>query len=390
MNTNAISNNGNPNFNDISEMQKYLDRLRQLTEVRRMAELEQRAAQDVLQSGYGGPSSGVNDLMPSAVYGGQAGFGLKNNPGLGPPREMYEQQRMMMDGQGHTATFGMGSSGGGGSGSAGSGSGSVSGGGIGSGHPLDQGLGLATADSKIGYKNTEQTGYVTKNEFRNLQGSVNQLVEMMTAQLMLQSTSPQQAHSRGGGIPLHSVAGGGGGFDPYLSAIGNQSNYLASLMAKKQHSTMRNNMNANSPSINGINSMFSAYPSIQPGFSPNLAQQIPGIPNPYLAQQQQQQLQQQQQQQQLAQNIITVRSRPATANPDIKPSPNEQQAVTDDSKNSNNGDERVSIFDENAYANAYMENLVSEFKAFHWKIQNWDQLEKRVTSDTFECGGHTW
>jgi len=33
---------------------------------------------------------------------------------------------------------------------------------------------------------------------------------------------------------------------------------------------------------------------------------------------------------------------------------------------------------------------VKEFKAFHWKLQGWEKLERRLTGSEFDCGGHKW
>ncbi|KAJ2715813.1 ubiquitin-specific protease ubp15 [Coemansia spiralis] len=50
----------------------------------------------------------------------------------------------------------------------------------------------------------------------------------------------------------------------------------------------------------------------------------------------------------------------------------------------------VSIYDAEAFADAHMEDIVFDRKAFFWKIDNWDKLERRATSDTFKCGGFVW
>ena len=33
---------------------------------------------------------------------------------------------------------------------------------------------------------------------------------------------------------------------------------------------------------------------------------------------------------------------------------------------------------------------VKEFQVFHWKLQGWKKLEKKLTSPEFDCGGHKW
>ena len=46
-----------------------------------------------------------------------------------------------------------------------------------------------------------------------------------------------------------------------------------------------------------------------------------------------------------------------------------------------------------AFATKHMSDLVhdmKEFTAFHWKLQGWKMLERRLTSPEFDCGGHKW
>ncbi|KAJ1899913.1 ubiquitin-specific protease ubp15 [Coemansia sp. IMI 209127] len=50
----------------------------------------------------------------------------------------------------------------------------------------------------------------------------------------------------------------------------------------------------------------------------------------------------------------------------------------------------ISIYDAEHFANAHMEDIVFDSKAFFWKIDNWDKLERRATSDVFKSGGHIW
>jgi len=33
---------------------------------------------------------------------------------------------------------------------------------------------------------------------------------------------------------------------------------------------------------------------------------------------------------------------------------------------------------------------VKEFQVFHWKLQGWKKLEKKLTGPEFDCGGHRW
>lgn len=46
-----------------------------------------------------------------------------------------------------------------------------------------------------------------------------------------------------------------------------------------------------------------------------------------------------------------------------------------------------------AFASKHMPDLgheVKEFKVFSWTLHNWKKLEKKITSEEFECGGHRW
>ena len=46
-----------------------------------------------------------------------------------------------------------------------------------------------------------------------------------------------------------------------------------------------------------------------------------------------------------------------------------------------------------AFAAKHMPDLghdVKEFQVFHWKLQSWKKLEKKLTSPEFDCGGHKW
>ncbi|KAJ2342486.1 ubiquitin-specific protease ubp15 [Coemansia erecta] len=54
------------------------------------------------------------------------------------------------------------------------------------------------------------------------------------------------------------------------------------------------------------------------------------------------------------------------------------------------GAQNISIYDAENFADAHMEDIVFDRKAFFWKIDNWDKLERRATSDVFKCGGFVW
>lgn len=48
---------------------------------------------------------------------------------------------------------------------------------------------------------------------------------------------------------------------------------------------------------------------------------------------------------------------------------------------------------DDAFAAKYMPDLghdVKEFQVHSWRINNWKKLEKKITSQEFECGGHRW
>lgn len=48
---------------------------------------------------------------------------------------------------------------------------------------------------------------------------------------------------------------------------------------------------------------------------------------------------------------------------------------------------------DDAFATKHMPDLghdVKEFRVFHWKLQGWRRLGKKLTSAEFDCGGHKW
>ncbi|KAG2020400.1 ubiquitin carboxyl-terminal hydrolase 5 [Coprinopsis cinerea AmutBmut pab1-1] len=56
-------------------------------------------------------------------------------------------------------------------------------------------------------------------------------------------------------------------------------------------------------------------------------------------------------------------------------------------------DEAVSVRDHEAFAAKHLPDLghdVKDFKVFTWRLENWRQLDKKLTSPEFECGGHKW
>ncbi|EJD52931.1 cysteine proteinase [Auricularia subglabra TFB-10046 SS5] len=56
-------------------------------------------------------------------------------------------------------------------------------------------------------------------------------------------------------------------------------------------------------------------------------------------------------------------------------------------------DEPISVRDHDAFAARHMPDLgydVKEFKVFHWRLDNWKKLDKKLTGPEFECGGHKW
>ncbi|KAJ1919504.1 ubiquitin-specific protease ubp15 [Mycoemilia scoparia] len=51
---------------------------------------------------------------------------------------------------------------------------------------------------------------------------------------------------------------------------------------------------------------------------------------------------------------------------------------------------RISVYDEKAYMNSNIDHWIIDTKAFHWKIEDWSNLPRRIKSTVFECGGHSW
>lgn len=48
---------------------------------------------------------------------------------------------------------------------------------------------------------------------------------------------------------------------------------------------------------------------------------------------------------------------------------------------------------EEGFATKHLPDLghdVKEFQVFHWKLQGWKKLDKKLTSSEFDCGGHKW
>ncbi|KAF6765135.1 ubiquitin carboxyl-terminal hydrolase 5 [Ephemerocybe angulata] len=56
-------------------------------------------------------------------------------------------------------------------------------------------------------------------------------------------------------------------------------------------------------------------------------------------------------------------------------------------------DDMVSVRDSDAFAAKHLPDLghdVKDFKVFSWRLNNWKKLDKKLTSEEFECGGHKW
>ncbi|KAJ7285909.1 hypothetical protein C8J57DRAFT_1496609 [Mycena rebaudengoi] len=56
-------------------------------------------------------------------------------------------------------------------------------------------------------------------------------------------------------------------------------------------------------------------------------------------------------------------------------------------------DEVVSVRDHEAFAAKHMPELghdIKDFQVYTWRLNNWKKLEKKLTSEEFECGGHKW
>lgn len=56
-------------------------------------------------------------------------------------------------------------------------------------------------------------------------------------------------------------------------------------------------------------------------------------------------------------------------------------------------EEVVSVHDHEAFAAKHLPDLghdVKDLKVFSWTLRGWKKLEKKLTSEEFECGGHRW
>jgi len=54
---------------------------------------------------------------------------------------------------------------------------------------------------------------------------------------------------------------------------------------------------------------------------------------------------------------------------------------------------RLTPAPDDAFAARHMPDLgydVKEFKVFHWRLDGWKKLDKKLTSPDFDCGGHLW
>ncbi|OMJ15389.1 putative ubiquitin carboxyl-terminal hydrolase 5 [Smittium culicis] len=302
--------NTNAAYSDPVEYQRYLDRLRQLYEVRRYADIEQRALQDVYRP------------YPSMS------LPIQNNSSFIPPypipphlnQEFPPSLRDNVDSR----------------------------------KPIPDEI---NPSSQALYQ-PQQSQFVTKQEFSSLQGSVNQLVDLISTQLSLHNHPipniyPSQLQNNILPIPTapHNLFS--------TSSSPPQNNVISSILKK-------NDNDSNSSPIKQL-----LYPN---SFPPPSNPILPAIQT-------------------------NSRSRPPTtvpedsnANPETSQTANSNSTtIIDSSKQDEIEDNsRISVFDEEKYSDSHMEDVVSEFKTFHWKIQNWDLLEKRVVSETFVCGGHSW
>ncbi|KAJ1894010.1 ubiquitin-specific protease ubp15 [Kickxella alabastrina] len=100
--------------------------------------------------------------------------------------------------------------------------------------------------------------------------------------------------------------------------------------------------------------------------------------------------QQQQQQQEQPTQPATPVSSAAPAGPTPPPQATATVSASKLETTSSQTIGEISIYDAEGFANAHMEDIVFESKAFFWKIENWDKLERRATSEMFRCGGHMW
>lgn len=53
----------------------------------------------------------------------------------------------------------------------------------------------------------------------------------------------------------------------------------------------------------------------------------------------------------------------------------------------------ILLFTDEAFAAKHMPDLgqdIKDFQVFTWRLENWKKLDKKLTSQEFECGGHKW
>lgn len=56
-------------------------------------------------------------------------------------------------------------------------------------------------------------------------------------------------------------------------------------------------------------------------------------------------------------------------------------------------DEVVSVLNHEAFAAKHMPDMghdIKDFQVYHWRVNGWKKLEKKMHSPEFECGGHKW
>ncbi|PVU94852.1 hypothetical protein BB561_002213 [Smittium simulii] len=237
--------------------------------------------------------------------------------------------------------------------------------------------------------------FVTKSEFTTLQNSVNQIADLLTQQLSFSQT-PSIRSKPSVSIPptiqqltsAMNLTSSGSTYPPPFSSP-NQippSNFLSKKPSQQDHLPIYHFNPSSLPPI----------PSSNPNSSQNVTQssnltlvqappqnQIPPSNSNTISSQNLQ-----------SSKYYNPKNRPSTTPPEnFNKSPVIQESnLLDqhDSEKLDQDDSRISVFDDLKYADTHMDDFVTEFKAFHWKISNWDALEKRVTSDVFTCGGNTW
>ncbi|PVU99601.1 hypothetical protein BB559_000561 [Furculomyces boomerangus] len=301
-------------YSDPIEIQRYMDRLRQIAEFKRLAELEQqRALQD-----------------PFRHYP-NLGLPLHNTPYIPQYQNLPDYSNIINQSEYDSQR--------------------------------DNEKNLSAHPDHLNSTIPPQSdNFVSKAEFSTLQSSVNQLVELMTTQLSVQKPQSYSPYSQI--LPQYSNIPGlnQSPNNQYRIAPSPNPQNFASILSKTKQDPLfpLTDVLYQNPSLlnNPLPPAQQRYTKSRPSTTPPTNVQPPVTES----------------------NLPVEPPKPVT---ETKPTENT-------SENSNEDEQHISVFDETKYSDSHMEDLVAEFKTFHWKIQNWEMLEKRVVSETFECGGHNW